>query len=136
MRLATYLTPPAAGDRDSGECGVFYFGQGEGGSVDANIDRWIGQFLQPDGKPARQAAKVEKRTIHGLRATTVDVSGSYTGMGGPGAPHSGPRPGYRLLGAVVEAPQGTVFFKFTGPVKTIAQNHSAFEKMLSTLSTQ
>ena len=43
MRLATYTVPPAAGDHEGAECGVFYFGQGQGGSVDANMDRWIGQ---------------------------------------------------------------------------------------------
>jgi hypothetical protein len=123
MRLATYQVA------DEGECGVYYFGQGQGGGVQANIDRWIGQFQQPEGKP-----KVEKRTIHGLQVTTVDVSGAYTGMGGPRAPQGPPKPGYRLLGAVVEGPQGSVFFKFTGPSKTVAQNQAAFEKLLSTLS--
>jgi hypothetical protein len=125
MRLATYEVP------DGGECGVYYFGQGQGGSVDANIDRWVGQFQQPEGKP-----KIEKRTIHGLKVTTVDVSGAYTGMGGPRAPEGPPKQGYRLLGAVVEGPQGSVFFKFTGPSKTVAQNQAGFEKILSTLSSQ
>jgi hypothetical protein len=136
MRLATYQIPPAPGDQESGDCGVYYFGQGQGGSVDANIDRWVGQFQQANGKPSKEAAKVEKRTIHGLHVTTVDVSGAYTGMGGPRAPQGPPKQGYRLLGAVVDGPQGSVFFKFTGPAKTVAQNQSAFEKVLSSLSTQ
>ena len=53
--------------------------------MDANLDRWIGQFLQADGKPSKAAAKIAKRTIHGWPVTTVDVSGAYTGMGGPTA---------------------------------------------------
>src|SRR5277367_6445289 len=77
MRLATYTVAPGA------ECGVYYFGPGQGGSVDANIDRWIGQILQADGKPSKAAAKLLNKTIHGLKVTTVDVSGAYTGMGGP-----------------------------------------------------
>jgi hypothetical protein len=96
MRLATYQIRPAPGDREGGECGVYYFGQGQGGSVEANIDRWVGQFQQ-----AKNAAKVEKRTISGLKVTTVDVSGAYSGMGGPRAPEGPPKPGYRLLGAIV-----------------------------------
>ncbi len=79
MRLATYTVAPGA------ECGVYFFGAGQGGSVDANLDRWIGQFLQADGKPSKAAAKIAKRTIHGWPVTTVDVSGAYTGMGGPTA---------------------------------------------------
>ncbi len=136
MRLATYTIPPAAGDRDSGECGVYYFGPGQGGSVDANLDRWIGQFVQPDGKSSKDAAKIDKRTIHGLKVTTVEVSGAYSGMGGPRAPQGAPKPGYRLLGAIVEASQGSIFFKFTGPAKTVAQNQTTFEKLLSSLAPQ
>ncbi len=124
----------AAGDHESGECGVYYFGPGQGGSVQANMDRWIGQFQQADGKPSKDAAKVGNRTIHGLKVTTVDVSGSYTGMGGPRAPQGPPKPGYRLLGAIVEGSQGSVFFKFAGPAKTVAQNQSSFEKMLASMS--
>ena len=127
MRLATYTVAP------SGECGVYYFGQGQGGSVDANLDRWIGQFLQADGKPSKAAAKIAKRTVHGLTVTTVDVSGAYTGMGGPTAQPGPAMSDYRMLGAVAEGPQGSIFFKFTGPAKTVAANQAAFDKMLASL---
>ena len=127
MRLATYNVAPGA------ECGVYFFGAGQGGSVDANLDRWIGQFLQADGKPSKAAAKIAKRTIHGSPVTTVEVSGAYTGMGGPTAQAGPAMPGYQLLGAIVEAPQGSIFFKFTGPAKTVAANHEAFDKMLESL---
>jgi hypothetical protein len=129
MRLATYTIPPATGDSDPGECGVYYFGQGQGGSVQANMDRWIGQFQ------SKEAAKRDQRTIHGLKVTTVDVSGAYSGMAGPMAKTAAaPKPNYRLLGAIVEGPQGSVFFKFTGPAKTVAQNQAAFDKLLATLA--
>jgi hypothetical protein len=128
MRLATYRVSPDA------ECGVYYFGAGQGGSVDANLDRWVGQFLQADGKPSKAAAKIVKRTIHGSEVTTVDVSGAYTGMGGPTASPASPAvPGYRLLGAIVIGPQGSIFFKFTGPAKIVAANQAAFDKMLAGL---
>ena len=127
MRLATYTVAPGA------ECGVYFFGSGQGGSVEANLDRWIGQFLQADGKPSKAAAKIDQRAIHGWRVTTVDVSGAYTGMAGPTAQPGPALSGYRLLGAIVEGPQGSIFFKFTGPEKTVAANQSAFGKMLETL---
>jgi hypothetical protein len=128
MRLGTYTVAQGA------ECGVYYFGQGQGGSAEANVDRWVGQFLQADGKPSKAAAKIAKRTVHGLPVTTVDVSGAYTGMGGP-ATQPGPAvSGYRMLGAIVEGPQGSIFFKFVGPAKTIAQNQAAFDKMIASLS--
>ena len=47
MRLAQYRLPgDGAGDA---VLAVFHFGSNQGGSVDANIDRWYGQFSQPDG---------------------------------------------------------------------------------------
>jgi hypothetical protein len=127
MRLATYTVTPGA------ECGVYFFGSGQGGSVDANLDRWIGQFLQADGKPSKAAAKIAKRMVHGWPLTTVDVSGAYTGMGGPTAQQGPAVQGYRMLGAIVEGPQGSIFFKFTGPAKTITANQPAFDKMLESM---
>lgn len=132
MRLATYTIAAATGDPEGGECIVSYFGQGQGGSTEANLDRWSGQFLQADGKPSKNA-KIEKKTVHGLKVSTIDVAGTYTGMGGPRA-QGAPKAGYRLLGAVVEGPQGTVFFKFTGPAKTVAQNQSQFDKLIASLN--
>jgi hypothetical protein len=33
--------------------------------------------------------------------------------------------------AIVEGPRGSVFFKFAGPAKTIADNQAAFNKMFA-----
>jgi hypothetical protein len=128
MRAATYTVAAAPGDKAGGECGVYFFGAGQGGSVEANLDRWKGQFRGPDGKAA--AAQVAKRTVGALTITTIDTSGDYSGMGGPFA--SGRAvPGYRLLGAIVEGRGGNVFIKFTGPAKTIAANAQKFQQLLA-----
>jgi hypothetical protein len=132
MRAATYTIPPAAGDHDSAECAVYFFGAGQGGSVEANIERWKGQLHGPGGKPAE--AQVKKRTIHNLAVTAVDASGEYSGMGGPMAGGQTVKPGYRLLGAIVEGPGGSVFIKFTGPAKTIAANQLKFEQLLASFT--
>ena len=129
MRAATYTIPPTAGDSASAECVVYFFGPGQGGSVEANLDRWKGQMLGPSGKPAD--GKIAKRTIHGLPVTTIDASGDYTGMGGPMALSKLVLSNYRLLGAIVEGPGGNVFIKFTGPAKTIAASQSEFEQLLN-----
>ena len=39
MRAATYTIAAAPGDREPGECAVFFFGRGQGGSVQDNLDR-------------------------------------------------------------------------------------------------
>lgn len=127
MRAATYVVPATAGDKDNAECVVYFFGAGQGGGIEQNIDRWKGQFQQ-DGKPA--PAKVNKKTIHGIPVTTIDISGAYTGMGGPMSQDKTPRPGYRMLGAILEGPGGNVFIKFAGPTKSVAANQSVFDKMV------
>jgi hypothetical protein len=129
MRAATYSVPPAPGDNEPAECVVYFFGQGQGGSVPANIERWKGQFRGPGGKPAE--AQVRTRTVNSLPVTTIDMSGTYSGMGGPVAAQQTAKPGFRLLGAIVEGPGGNIFVKFTGPAKTIAANQQKFEQMLT-----
>ena len=134
MRAATYSIAPVAGDSTGAECIVNYFGPGQGGGVDANIERWKGQVQEPDGRPA--VGKIEKRTVRNVPITIFDSSGSYTGMGGPMAAASKPVPGYRLLGAIVEGPGGTVFFKLTGPAKTIAAQQTSFDQLLASIQIQ
>ena len=131
MRAATYSITPVAGDQGIAECVVNYFGPGQGGGVDANIERWKGQMQGPDGKPA--PATVEKRTVRGVPIVVIDSSGAYTGMGGPVVSSAKPVPGYRLLGAIVEGPGGTLFFKLTGPAKTIAGHAKNFNQLLASI---
>ena len=130
MRAATYSIAPAAGDQAGAECVDNYIGPGQGGGVDANIERWRGQVLGADGKPA--TAKIDKRTTRGIQMTLIDASGTYTGMGGP-MMAAKPVAGYRLIGAIVEGPGGSVFFKLTGPAKTIAAQQKNFEQLLASI---
>ena len=73
MRVGEFAVPGVNG---SAELVVYYFG-GTGGSVDANIQRWLGQMQQPDGKPTSEVAKRETKTINGLDVSLLDVSGTY-----------------------------------------------------------
>jgi hypothetical protein len=129
MRAATYTVPPAAGDQAGGEVVINYFGPGQGGTVDANIERWKSQIQGPDGKPA--PATVAKRAVRGIPMTTIDASGAYSGMGGPMMASPKAVPGYRLMGAIVEGPGGSVFVKFAGPAKTVAANQQKFDALLA-----
>jgi hypothetical protein len=114
MRQAEYLVPRAAGDSDDGECFVITFGPGQGGSVDDNIERWVKQL-----EPTTSRVERTTRTAGGLAITRVEVSGTYTPMQMGGKSPGGPRPGYRLVGEIVEAPSGPWFFKLLGPDGTV-----------------
>jgi len=129
MRKATYKVPAAPKDPEDGELAVFYF-RGEGGSTEANIQRWISQF--PDAKPAD--TKRSQRTVSGMNQTIVEVEGTYSG-GMPGGPPSAatPKAQYRLMGAVVETPAGPYFFKLTGPKKTVEAAKSTFFTLLDSV---
>jgi hypothetical protein len=128
MRAATYTISPAPGDHDAAECAVYFFGTGQGGSVQANLDRWKDQVRGPGGKPVE--AQIRKRAVHGLSVTTIDTTGEYSGMGGPTASQPTTKAGYRLIGAIVEGPGGNVFIKFAGPAKTVTQNQPKFDQMV------
>lgn len=125
MRAATYLIPAANGDSESGECSVF---ENLGGGVQGNIARWIGQFENTDQSPIQK-----RESINGLPVTTVDVTGTFKGGGPMMGSSSGPKSGYRMLGAIVEGPGGEVFFKLTGPAKTVAAAQEEFQAMIKSL---
>ncbi len=127
MRAATYAIPPAQGDSDAAECAVFYFGNDQGGTVDANIDRWVGQFEQASA-PNRGT-----KDVGGMKVTTVAISGAYLAPSGPMMMPTGKKDNYRLLGAIVEGPQGSVFFKLTGPQKTVEASSAEFDALIGSI---
>jgi len=127
MRAATYTVPATAGDSEGAECAVFYFGSGQGGGVQANIDRWLGQFQE---KPATAPAG-KKQTIGGIPVITIEHGGTYM-AGAPMQPKT-PKAGYLMVGSIAEAPEGNVFFKLTGPAKTVKAARAQFDKMLGSI---
>ena len=135
MRVGQFAIARAAGDSADAELIVYYFG-GSGGTVDANIDRWLGQMQQPDGKPSRAVAKRETRTVNGLKVTLVDVSGTYVAEMTPGSPQRHNSPNFRLRAAVIETPNGPYFVKLTGPARTVAAAEKSFEQFLSSVKHQ
>jgi hypothetical protein len=66
-----------------------------------------------------------------MQVTTVDHSGVYL-AGAPMGPKT-KKAGYRLIGVIVEGPQGNVFFKLTGQAKTVAAAQPQLEQMLRTM---
>jgi len=128
MRVATYNVEPSSGDPEGGECAVFYFGSNQGGTVDQNIARWVSQF-ETSGMPI-QATK----TIEGMKVTLVQIAGAYLAPAGPQMESTGKKENYRLLGAIVEGPEGMVFFKFTGPAKTIGDAEGEFNAIIASLA--
>lgn len=125
MRVAQYKLPKATGDAEDASLVLYYFGQGQGGSTAANVERWVGQMKQTDGSAAKDG-KQEQFETNGLKVTTVDVSGTYAAETAPGSGTFHNNAGYRLRAAVVETPNGSYFVKLVGPEKTVAQWNESF----------
>ena len=109
MRAAEY----GLADDDKLELTVFYFGPDQGGSVDANITRWLGQITQPDGKDTKAKAKRATRSVGDINVSTLEVAGTYSGsMMMPGAAPAEPMTGAMMLAAIATGPQGPVFSRW------------------------
>lgn len=130
MRFAQYKLPKAQSDTEDALLIVYYFGQGQGGSAQANIDRWIGQIKQPDGSASSEKAKTGKLTVNGLQVDTIDLTGNYSGGMSPDSAPEDTKSIYRLRGAVIETPGGSYFVKLTGPEKTVGHWEQAYNDYL------
>jgi hypothetical protein len=125
MRVATYNVPGPS-DAPEAQCAVFYFGPGQGGGTSANIDRWIDEFSDPK-TPERTS-----KTVNGMPVSFVRVKGTYVAHAGMGG-DTGTHPDSELYGAIVEGPSGAVFFKLTGPAKTVDAAAKDFDQMLGSI---
>ncbi len=125
MRRAQYKI---AGPGGPAECVVFYFGPGQGGDVNANIDRWVNQFTQPDGKPIGKQYKRRDFKVGDLSVSSVEVAGTF--VGGMGGKTSGDGAKSMLLGAIVQGPDSNWFFRAIGPRATLEKERASFEKMI------
>jgi hypothetical protein len=131
-RIAEFALPRVAGDAEDVSIVVYFFG-GQGGSVQANVDRWAGQMAQPDGRPSNEVAKTTRFASHGLNITLLDLTGTYVAEVAPGSPDRHNMPNFRLLAAVVETSEGPYFVKVIGPAKTTAKWHDSIMAFLKSV---
>ena len=131
MRKAQYRIPGFEG-ADDAEMNVFVF-PGTGGTVQANIDRWISQFKQPDGSDSKEKAKLINITVNNMSVTKMYVTGTYLKSSSPmmmgGSKEELPE--YAMLAAIVETKRDPWFFKMTGPQKTIDSWQHEFDKFVN-----
>ena len=105
----------------------FTFGAGQGGGVQGNVSRWIGQFDQGDGK--KVDAVEETAEIKGTKITRVRVASGTFNSGMPGGPTT-PQTDYGLYGAILENKDGDVFIKLTGPAALVRAASADFEALV------
>ncbi|HEX9652523.1 MAG TPA: hypothetical protein VGA99_02335 [bacterium] len=130
FRIAQFRIPKVDSDPEDASGIVFYF-RGEGGGVQSNLERWYGQFLQPDGRSSKEVAQVKEITVNGLKQTRVDVSGTFLFQPMPMGPTTVEKPNFRMLAAVVECGSGPVFVKLVGPQKTIEKWQESYQAFMN-----
>ncbi len=123
MRKAELRVEGPEGDA---EITFFHFGSGQGGTPEANISRWLGQFQEPleqlDAKTAQQQSGKTKVSFVQARGTFL------SGM--PGGPTE-PRQNFALRGAILESPEkGDVYVKMTGPATTVDAAGEVFDALV------
>jgi hypothetical protein len=112
-------------EKGSAEVVFYQFGAGPMGGVQANVDRWFGQFAEPREKIN---AKTEEVTVGKTKVTYVQAEGTYK-SGMPGGPQT-PMADYALAGAIIEVSDGNIFVKMTGPRALVKTSVTEFKKMI------
>lgn len=129
MRVAQFDLPAGA-DGASVQCVVF---GGIGGGKQKNIDRWIGQFVQPDGSPSAARAKTAESASGDVKITRVSLLGTFTAQMVPGKSDAANTPDSMLLGAIVETPAGEFQVKLVGPAALLGREEANFDAFLSSI---
>lgn len=124
MRVAQFSLPAAAGS-EAGELAAYFFPTGQGGSHEANIERWTSQFVGADGKPV--TPKISASKSGDIAVTLVELQGTYARGVGMG-PAGDAKPNQTLLVALVETSVGRITLQTYGPSKTIAVQRDNFVK--------
>jgi gluconolactonase len=118
FRAAELQVPAAEGDAEGGEIAVF---PPMGGSVDANIQRWVGQFN------SGASNKMSTGTCDMGTYYFVDLTGTFKKpVGPPIMRKTEDKADYRMLAVIIETKSGNYFLRMTGPKKTVAQAIDAF----------
>lgn len=115
------MTYKTEGVKTGLDADFYYFGKGQGGSVQANIARWKGQF---QGTPK----EVETSKLAGGKIEFLHLEGTF--MSGPPFGQKTPLKDHTMLAAILTAAEGPVFVKMTGPKADVAQAIVAFKAMV------
>ncbi len=133
MRVAEFVLPKADGDSEDADIVVYYFGPSQGGDVEANVNRWLGQMKQPDGRASKEVATRAADTVNGLGITMLELPGTYVAEVRPGATEHFNKPHFRMRTAVIRTPTGPYFLKMLGPDKTVRKWSDSFAAFVKTI---
>lgn len=120
LRLAQFNVPAAEGDTAGAEVVVF---PPFGGSVNANVQRWVGQF-ESEG---RELKTLKGKTDQG-EYVLVELKGTYKKpVGPPIQQKTEPTAGSKMVAVIFKSNAGgNYFLRLVGPEKTVEANGAPF----------
>ena len=130
MRLAQFRVPGKAGAADANMV-LYFFGQGQGGSAEANIARWQSQFSKPEGGVVEP--KIETMKVNDMPVTVVELRGDYARSVGMG-PTGTATPDQILLASIVESPRGNIYIQLHGPADTVSSQRGPYIDFIRNIS--
>ena len=133
MRVVQYKLPRAAADSEDAELVVYHF-PGGGGSVQDNLDRWVGQFAQPDGSSSKDKSATSTRKVGAYALTEIALCGTYVAETSPGSGEHYNKPGWCMNACVIEGPGGPFYAKAVGPATTLERWRPSWNAFLSALA--
>ena len=128
MRVKQYLIPGEGGSHDASL--IVYHFKDSAGSLDANIQRWVSQFEQPDGSDSADKLERTERTVAGMQVHEARLSGTFVAETRPGSGERVNEPGWRLIAAIIESDYGPYYVKLVGPAATVRAQAAAFTRFL------
>ena len=126
MRVAEYRMAGARTQDKEATLTVF---TGKMGPVEANVNRWFGQFTPADSGQKDNPGRQWEKQVDGMDVVVVDSSGTFAanmGMGQQG--NTPPVENYRMLRAIVDFSPKFFNFKLTGPKDTVGLWTASFEQ--------
>lgn len=128
LRLHQMAVPKVEGDKEDAELIVFFFGKGGGGETGANLTRWKGQFIPPEGKTINEVSKLEEYKVGKADVTYLDISGTYKSKNPPFSPTAKEerKENFRGFHVIFDTDEGAYFITLRGPAKTMAKHKEAF----------
>lgn len=114
-----FLLPKAEGETADVTITVHHYPLMKG-MDEANVERWLSQFIQPDGRPTVEVATQADYQLGEVSVTLVDIPGTMRPGGGMGSEPA--KENYRMLAAVINHPNGPHFFKLKGPADAVQRS--------------
>lgn len=105
---------------------------GGGAGVLENLNRWRQQMGHPP-LTREELATLPVKTVFTRPVPFLDLTGPFTGGSGPMMTPGPPKPGYRMLGVIFEAPGYLFTIKMTGPEALVAANAAKFDAFCQSL---